>query len=185
MKEMELSNESLSIRPFKYTDNEALYEAAHESIENISLWMTWCHEIFSLDDSKKCIESSKEDWSNGNEYNFAIIDNKDGNFLGVCGLTKIDKDNRIANTAYWVRSSEVGKGIASSALGLLAQFAFNELKFNRIEIIPAIDNKASQRVATKAGAIKEGIMRKRIVVGDKIYDGVMFSLIPGDLKLKH
>ena len=89
------------------------------------------------------------------------------------------------NGPYWVRSSKVGRGTASSALGLLAQFAFRELNLNRIEIIPAIDNKASQRVAMKAGATKEGIMRKRITVGDKIYDGVMFSLIPGDLKLKH
>ena len=182
MKEMQLSNESLSIRPFKHKDYKALYEAAHESIEAISPWMTWCHKIFSLDDSEKCIKSSKKDWLNGNEYNFPIIDHKDGVFLGVCGLTKIDKDNRIANTAYWVRSSKVGRGIASSALDLLARFAFKELKLNRIEIIPAINNETSQRVATKAGATKEGIMRKRIVVGDKIYDGVMFSLIPEDLK---
>ena len=182
---MQLSNESLSIRPFKHKDCKALYEAAHESIEAISPWMTWCHKIFSLDDSEKCIKSSKKDWLNGSEYNFAIIDREDGAFLGVCGLTKIDKDNRLANTAYWVRSSKVGRGIASSALGLLAQFAFEELKLNRIEIIPAIDNEASQRVATKAGAVKEGILRKRIVVGNKAYDGVMFSLVSYDLKLKH
>ena len=102
--------------------------------------------------------------------------------MGGCGLNNIDNNNRVANLGYWVRSSRTGKGIASSVVGLLARFAFEELKLNRVEIIPAISNKASQRVAIKAGATKEGILRKRIVVGDKIYDGIMFSLIPGDLK---
>ena len=183
MKEIILTNDSLFIRPFKNTDSKALYEAAHESIEDISPWMTWCHEIFSLDDSEKCIESSTEDWSKGNEYNFAIINQRNGTLLGVCGLNKIDNDNRIANIAYWVRSSRKGKGIASSVVRLLARFAFEELKLNRVEIIPAIGNKASQRVAMKAGATKEGILRKRIVVRDKTYDGIMYSLIPEDMEL--
>jgi RimJ/RimL family protein N-acetyltransferase len=65
---------------------------------------------------------------------------------------------------------------------LLARFAFEELKLNRVEITPAIGNKASQRVAMKAGATKEGILRNGIVVRDKIYDVIMYSLIPEDLK---
>ena len=35
--------------------------------------------------------------------------------------------------------------------------------------------------AEKAGATREGILRNRLVVRDKVYDAVMFSLIPGDL----
>jgi len=33
--------------------------------------------------------------------------------------------------------------------------------------------------AEKAGATREGILRNRLVVRDKVYDAVMFSLIPG------
>ena len=51
---------------------------------------------------------------------------------------------------------------------------------NRLEILAAVDNIASQRVAEKAGAIREGIMRNRLVIHGKLYDAVMFSLIPGD-----
>jgi len=64
---------------------------------------------------------------------------------------------------------------------LVARFGFDELKLRRIEIVAAINNKASQRVAEKAGATREGILRNRLVVRDKVYDAVMFSLIPGDL----
>ena len=71
--------------------------------------------------------------------------------------------------------------MASAAVRLLAQFGLGKLKLNRIEIMAAVGNKASQRVAEKVGARREGILRNRIVVRDRVYDAVMFSLIPGDL----
>ena len=61
---------------------------------------------------------------------------------------------------------------------LLADYGFKELKLNRIEILVAVDNLASQRVAAKAGAVREGILRNRLLLHGKIHDAVMFSLIP-------
>jgi RimJ/RimL family protein N-acetyltransferase len=182
MKEIELTNGSLLLRPLKLTDSKAVYKAVRESIEDIAPWMPWCHEKYAIGDSEKWIEHTIEAWSNGAEYDFTIIDKKDGTLLGGCGLNNIDNNNRIANLGYWVRSSRKGGGIASSVVGLLARFAFEELKLNRVEIITALGNMASQRVAIKAGATKEGILRKRIVVRDKTYDGIMYSLIPEDIK---
>jgi RimJ/RimL family protein N-acetyltransferase len=182
MKEIVLTDDSLLLRPLKLTDSQAVFEAVRESIREISPWMPWCPEDYAFDDSEKWIEIRPKAWSDGTEYDFAIINQRNDTLLGACGLNKIDNDNRIANLGYWVRSSKTGKGIASSAVRLLARFAFEELKLNRVEITPAIGNKASQRVAMKAGATKEGILRNGIVVRDKIYDVIMYSLIPEDLK---
>lgn len=182
MEEMELTDVSILLRPLKLTDSRAVDEAVRESITDMSPWMPWVNDNYTLDNHKEWIGQSIKAWSNDTYYDFAIIDKKDGTFLGACSLNNIDNNNRIANLAYFVRSSRKGKGIASSIVGLLAGFAFEILKLNRVEIIPAIGNKASQRVAIKAGAIREGVLRKRIVVGDKIYDGIMFSLISKDLK---
>lgn len=71
--------------------------------------------------------------------------------------------------------------MAPAALLLLAGFGFDELKLNRIEIVIATNNQPSQRVAEKVGATREGILRKRLIVRDRIYDAFMYSLIPGDL----
>ena len=103
-------------------------------------------------------------WEKGTEYEFAIIDAKDGSFLGGCGLNQINYKKRIANLGYWVRTSRTKRGVASAAVRLLAQFGLGKLKLNRIEIMAAVGNKASQRVAEKVGARREGILRKRIVV---------------------
>jgi RimJ/RimL family protein N-acetyltransferase len=61
---------------------------------------------------------------------------------------------------------------------LLGDFGFKELKLNRIEILVAVDNLASQRVAAKVGAVREGVLRNRLLLHGKIHDAVIFSLIP-------
>jgi RimJ/RimL family protein N-acetyltransferase len=44
----------------------------------------------------------------------------------------------------------------------------------------ATANAASQRVAEKLGATREGVLRNRILIHDQVHDAVMFSLIPSD-----
>ena len=116
------------------------------------------------------------------EYNFAVADAKDGSFLGSCGLSQVSSEDRIANLGYWVRSGRTRMGVATAAAQLVARFGFDELQLNRIQIIAAISNRASLRVAEKAGAIREGILRSRFVIRGTVHDAVMFSLIPKDLK---
>ena len=80
-----------------------------------------------------------------------------------------------------VRSSELGKGIAAEATRLLAQHAVTVLGFNRLEISTASQNQASQRVAEKAGALREGVARKRLLPHGVATDAVVFSLVRDDL----
>ena len=68
---------------------------------------------------------------------------------------------------------------------LAAQWGFNELSLNRIEIVVAVNNKVSQRVAEKTGVVREGILRNRAIVHGRVVDAVMYSLIPSDLRLYH
>jgi RimJ/RimL family protein N-acetyltransferase len=63
----------------------------------------------------------------------------------------------------------------------VAKFGFAELGLQRIEILAAIPNIASQRVAEKAGAVREGVLRKRLLIRGVSQDAVMFSLVAEDL----
>ncbi len=180
-KEIRLTDGVVLLEPYRIGDVERLYQAARESITEMSPWMSWCHADYSIEESRAWVESRAEAWEKGTEYDFAITDAKDGSFLGGCGLSHIAQANQIANLGYWVRTSRTKRGVASAAVRLLAQFGLGKLKLNRIEIMAAVGNKASQRVAEKVGATREGILRNRIVVHDRVYDVVMFSVIPKDL----
>ena len=178
---VELTDGSILLRPYQISDIESLYEAARESIPEVSIWMPWCHPDYSIEESRKWIESQPDAWEKGTGYEFAITEYSSGTYLGGCGINEIRYDYGYANLGYWVRTSQTKKGIATAATILLIRWAFNELKLNRVEISVAINNQASLRVADKAGATKEGILRNKLSKNGLPCDTVMFSLIPQDL----
>ena len=179
-KDIRLTDGVIMLRPYLVSDIDSVYEAVRESISALSVWMSWCHPDYSIEESRIWIESQPEKWERGEEYNFAIFYNTGPLYLGGCGLHVIDCSCGIANLGYWVRTSQTNKGIATATTLLLTRFAFKELRLNRVEITVAVDNQASLRVAQKAGATKEGILRNRVIKNDIPCDAVMFSLIPQD-----
>jgi len=142
--------------------------------------MPWCHAAYSTEESRAWVKSCPARWDEGEAYNFAIYDAGDGAYLGGCGLSITNRASGIANLGYWVRTSRTRQGVATTATRLLAEFGFEELALNRIEIVVATGNRASLRVAEKAGAVREGVLRNRLADANAAHDAVMFSLIPGD-----
>ncbi|UCD10128.1 MAG: GNAT family N-acetyltransferase [Dehalococcoidales bacterium] len=176
-----LTNGIITLRPYRGEDADSLYEAARESIQEMTPWMPWCHRDYSIQESRDWITDCFEKWKQGNAYDFAITDTSTGRYLGGCGLSDFHRDQAIANLGYWVRTSETKKGVATATTLLLADFGINKLNLKRIEIVVDVDNIASQRVAEKSGATCEGILRNRLAQNGKSTDAVMFSLIPQDL----
>lgn len=176
-----LSGEQIQLRPVCLSDDIAVYEAVRESIAEVSPWMPWCHSDYSREDNRTWLDSREEVWRQGAEYDFLILERATSSLLGVCGLNHFNEEYRFANLGYWIRTSQTGHGFATKATRLLARFAFESLKLNRVEIIVATDNLASQRVALKANAKREGVLRKRLVDLDRVHDAIMYSLIAEDL----
>ncbi|HEY3026178.1 MAG TPA: GNAT family protein [Pyrinomonadaceae bacterium] len=178
---VELADGEIIVRPYRPEDIPALFEAARASIPELSVWMPWCHPNYSIEETKSFILSRPEQWAKDAEYGFGVFSREDGRFLGGVGVNFINRVHDMANLGYWVRSSETGRGIASKAARLVAQFGLGQLGFQRIEILAATANIASQRVAEKAGALKEGVLRNRLRLHGQPVDAVLYSLIAEDL----
>jgi RimJ/RimL family protein N-acetyltransferase len=129
--------------------------------------------------------SRDEAWAKGTDYAFAICDAQAGTFLGSVGLNKIDYVNRVTNLGYWVRTGSTRRGVATNATRLLAWWSFNALGLQRVEIVASVENLASLRVALKAGARREGIMRRALWLDDRAHDAVLTALVPEDLNGAH
>jgi ribosomal-protein-serine acetyltransferase len=177
----ELLAGALLIRPFRATDIDAVYEAARESINEVSPWLPWCHPAYSKEENSVFILSRDEAWRNEDEYSFGVFDSETGAFFGGVGLNQIKRMYQMANLGYWVRTSCAGRGVASTAARRVARFGFEELGLQRIEIIVAVGNMGSQRVAVKTGARREGILRKRLLIHGQPQDAVMYSLVAEDM----
>ncbi len=145
--------------------------------------MSWAYDDYSLNDTREFIRITRARWQEGTLYAFAITDAMSGLVLGGCSLSHIHPIYHLCNLGYWVRSSSRGRGIAGRATRMAARYAFEKVGLVRVEIVIAPENKASLRVAEKVGARYEGILRNRMVVGQEVYDAVMYSLIPQDFGL--
>lgn len=176
-----LTDKRVLLRPYRIEDIGELYIAARESIPEVGHWLPWCHKNYTREESAAWVESRPQAWRDGVEYSFAITDRASGKFVGGCGLNQFDNDRQRCNLGYWVRTSVTRTGYATAAAFLLARWGAELLHLERLEIIAAVGNIASQRVAVKAGALREGIARSRIRVNGVQHNAVVFSLVRSDL----
>ena len=183
MLSQEIKDDKILMRPFRFEDAEETYTAVRESLADLKPWMSWAHDEYSLSDSKEFIRITRARWGEGTLFAFVITDKQSGSVLGGCSLSHIHPVYHLCNLGYWVRSSRRGEGVAVRATQLAARFAFEKIGLIRVEIVIALENRASIRVAEKVGANHEGILRNRMVVGRKVYDAHMYSLIPQDFGL--
>ncbi len=162
-------------------DVAELYEAARESIAEISPWLPWCHANYQQHETHQFISSTIEAWARRDRFSFITCDALTEQVLGGIGIAHINSANRLASLGYWVRTSRTRGGIATAAARLAAQFAFGDAGLVRLEIVALPANLASRRVAERLGATFEGIARHRIVMHGKPCDAALYSLLPSDL----
>jgi RimJ/RimL family protein N-acetyltransferase len=178
-----LTDKVVVLRRFHPRDVDALYAATSESLDDLIPWMTWAHPAYNRVDVKNYVRIVGESWDAGRYYALAITDARDGTMLGAASLSHIHPVYNFCNLGYWIRSSRRGNGLASRAARLVAKFGFEQLGLIRVEVVIAVDNEASLKVAEKSGAHREGILRDRVTVREQIHDAVMFSFIRSDFGL--
>jgi ribosomal-protein-serine acetyltransferase len=169
----------IRIRPYRPDDVERLYEAARESIPAMQPWMPWCHAAYTLDEARTWVEARPQQWDVGTEYSF-VIESAEGHFWGGCGINQINPLHRSANLGYWLRLSRRRRGVTTSAVRLLVDWTFRETDIDRIEIVAAVGNIPSQRVAEKVGAMREGVRRQGLLLNRHRHDAVVFSILRSD-----
>lgn len=108
-------------------------------------------------------------WADDRLYAFAIL-SAGGALLGSCSLEGVDRKRSSANLSYWVRSSATGRGVARTAVRLLAEWGIGTLGLHRVEISMVTTNAASRAAAAGSGAVAEGVLRNKARWGGRSWD---------------
>lgn len=111
---------------------------------------------YARQDAVSWLERSTENWRTGERASFAIVDAATGEVLGNLGVVRFDWTDDVAEVGYLVKREARGRGVAPRALILVARWVLGELGFGRLELMTDVRNTASQRVAEKAGFVREG-----------------------------
>jgi RimJ/RimL family protein N-acetyltransferase len=172
----ELPCGELLLRPWRGDDAPAVWEILQDP--DIRLWNG--AGSTSPDDVRATL-ARRADWSAGDHASFAITAAAGGALLGSVSLHSIDPVQADAEVGYWTAPSARGRGIAAAAVIAVCAWAFPALGLERIELLHAVDNPASGRVAAKAGFTCEGRLRRSFRYGDGLrHDELLWSRLPDD-----
>lgn len=175
---MILKSDLISLQKYSLEDAPELFEAISVSIDRVSPWLPWCHPDYTIAETETWLKTRPQRWHEGQEFGFSIR-NLHHRIVGGCGIG-IKTQSWSGNLGYWLRTGFTGKGYATAATKLLAEFGIRELQLKRIEIVASVENIASQQVAQRAGAYREGISRNRLLIHNRLHDAVVYSFIPRD-----
>lgn len=157
-------------------DVDPLFDAVRESINELHPWAPWCPLTYGRADAARWVGQQPAAREAGTAFEFVVVGD-DGRILGCCGVNQINRGFRLANLGYWIRTSATLRGYATEATRQAAAWAFRNTDLQRLELLVAVGNRASQAVAVKAGAALEGRLRCRFLVHGRFQDAFVYSLI--------
>jgi len=99
-----------------------------------------------------------------------------GQAVGAVGIHPMtDVNRRSAEIGYWLGVGYWGRGIATDAVTLVTDWAFDAHVLLRIFALPFAGNPASRRVLEKAGYQLEGTMRRSAVKDGEVRDQCIYA----------
>lgn len=151
----------------------------HYNEELIVKWMGLAHPF--LDENFDALVSFfKADQEQGGGCWWVI--EQDGVIQGQIWFRRQDWRWKKSEIGYMAFPESRGKGMIPFLTRQLAEIALRDYKMNRVEIICAVDNENSSRVAEKAGFKFEGVLRKVHIQRGEALDQKLYSLIAEDLQ---
>ena len=146
----QLGSGEVTLRRWRETDTEALYQLVHESLEHLRPWMAWVADGYSTAAATEYVTGSQEDWERGTSFNYAIFVR--GRPAGNSSLMARIGPGGL-EIGYWLHPAYVGRGVATRAASLLAAEAFRT-GVNRVEIVTDVANVRSAAVPRRLGFVE-------------------------------
>jgi RimJ/RimL family protein N-acetyltransferase len=173
-----LAGDVVLLRPWRESDVPAIVLAFSDPLMQR---FSWRAAPYTEADARDFLTEQEAARLRGDELNLALVEPHDQDvLLGAVSLYEVCLDHGRAAVGYWLAPGARGRGAATQAVRLLAQWAFAELGLARLELTCGPDNEASQQVAERCGFSREGLLRSHVPFKGGRRDSLIYSLLPGD-----
>jgi RimJ/RimL family protein N-acetyltransferase len=135
---------------------------------------------YTDEDARAFIGTRDQAADEGIELTFGVRGTADDVLAGAVGLHLRGYRNE-GDIGYWTAPDRRGRGWTARATRLLARYALGTLPLRRVEIIAAVENRASRGVAAGSGAVFEGIRRQGMPTADDD-DAAVYAFIRADFE---
>ncbi len=169
-----LSANGAILRPLKRTDRNDWSEIRTRNREWLSPWeATNPDGVTQIPKFKDVYRQSKRSAKKGNAFMFAI--EVDSHFVGQITLGNVIWGSlREAYIGYWIDERYAGRGIMTTCVALLTDYALGEAGLHRIEVSIRPENLASIRVVEKIGFKNEGLRPRYLHIDGDWRDHFIF-----------
>ena len=169
-----LSDGVIRLRPWTEEDIPARVEAFQDP--DIIRW-TDVPVPYTEQIAREQLRSMENRRLAGRAIFLAILDATSEELLGGVHIYQAHKPS-IGEIGYAVFQHARGRGVATRSVRLLANWALQNLGYQRLQIWTFVGNAASQRVAEKVGFKRDRVLRSYADIRGERVDAVMFSLLP-------
>ncbi|MEU6721957.1 GNAT family N-acetyltransferase [Nonomuraea sp. NPDC046802] len=144
----------LRLRPWRAEDVAALVAAHRDPLLRRRLTAPLAGEA----DARRWIDDQSRGWAEGVRFSFAVLEcgHPVGHVVVKCGA-----DPTSAEVGYWTSAEVRGRGIAPRALEAVSRWALGPqcaMPLVRLDLLHAVDNRASCRVAAKCRYILRSVL---------------------------
>ncbi len=168
----------IALRPWRDCDIPALTVACQDP--EISRW-TRVPAPYRETDARAYMLQRYDAIHAGVMAPFAIAAATDGRLLGSISLMRFAWGHARGEVGYWLARDARGQGHATHAVRAICAWGFAALRLERIDLLAATGNDASQRVAGRAGFTREAIFRSHTRGSAGREDMVAYGLLAGEL----
>ena len=178
-----LEGQHVRLAPLSFAHEESLIAAAADG----ELWNTQVTIIPRPQGMKDYIQFALDGLAQGNQLPFVIV-RKDGSagasspsdrIVGSTRFYEIRPQDRAAAIGYtWLAKSAQRTPVNTESKLLMLTHAFEDWRYNRVELITDVLNEQSRTAIMRLGARQEGILRKHLILPNgRIRDSVLFSIL--------
>jgi RimJ/RimL family protein N-acetyltransferase len=138
--------------------------------------------LTSVGDALDWIQEALAATAEGSQLAFAIIHRVSGKAIGSTRYLDIRREHRGLEIGWtWVGTTYQRTSVNTDCKYLLLTHAFEELGAVRVQLKTDLRNERSQRAIERIGAVREGVLRKHMVLWDGfIRDTVYYSILASE-----
>jgi ribosomal-protein-serine acetyltransferase len=161
-------------------DAEQLFALTDSCRTYLRTWLPWVDSTKTIEDTKSFIKMTMKKFAANNGFESGIW--YKGQLAGVIGLHYIDWANRKTSIGYWLGEQFQGHGLMTKSCIAYINYAFNELKLNRVEIRCAVENSKSRAIPERLGFKNEGTIREAEWLNDHFVDHIVYGMLAREWK---
>lgn len=170
---MILKDNEIVLRAIEENDADLLYKMINDP-EMERMVVGWSFPV-SKSEQIQWIHTQKS-----NSSNMRYIVEMDKKAVGMASLTKLDFKNSVCELNIKLDSDAKGKGIGYRTINLLLNYCFNELNIHCATAEILDYNIPSQKLFTKCGFKKEGVLRNRVFKNGEYHDLFAYSILKSE-----